>query len=76
VYSPLCDTIPQDAPAHENTLIYVLAHASREAAKKNWGEFFQDPEFQKVAKESEAHGKIVSKMESVYMDPADFSPMK
>jgi hypothetical protein len=68
--------VPQDAPAHENTLIYVLAHASREAAKKNWDEFRNDPEFQQVAKDSEAHGKVVMKVESVFMDPTDFSPMK
>jgi hypothetical protein len=66
--------VPQDSPAHENTLIYVLAHASREAAKKNWDEFFKDPEFLKVAKDSEAQGKIVIKVESVFMDPTDFSP--
>jgi len=68
--------VPQDSPAHENTLIYVIAHASREAAKKNWDGFRSDPEWQKVQKESEANGKIVNKVESVFMDPTDFSPMK
>ena len=68
--------VPQDAPAHENTLIYVIAHASREAAKKNWDEFRNDPEWQKVQKESEANGKIVSKVESVFIDPTDFSPIR
>ena len=62
--------------AIENTLIYVIAHASRDAAKKNWQEFGNDPEWQKVQKDSEANGKIVSKVVSVFMDPADFSPMK
>src|SRR5688572_3463094 len=28
--------IPQDAPSSQNTLIYILAHPSRDAAKKNW----------------------------------------
>jgi hypothetical protein len=68
--------VPQDSPAHEDTLIYIIAHASREAAKKNWDEFRNDPEWQKVQKDSEANGKIVSKVESVFMDPTDFSPMK
>ena len=68
--------VPQDSPAHENTLIYIIAHPSREAAKKNWAEFGKDPEWQKVQKESEANGKIVNKVESVFMDPTDFSPMK
>jgi hypothetical protein len=68
--------VPQDSPAHENTLIYVIAHASRDAAKKNWAEFGKDPEWQKVQKDSEANGKIVIKVESVFMDPTDFSPVK
>jgi hypothetical protein len=68
--------VPQDSPAHENTLIYVIAHASRDAAKKSWDEFRNDPEWQKVQKDSEANGKIVNKVESVFMDAADFSPMK
>jgi len=68
--------VPQDAPASQNTLIYVISHASREAAKKNWAEFVKDPEWQKVQKESEANGKIVAKVDSVYMDATDFSPMK
>ena len=68
--------VPQDAPASQNTLIYVISQASREAAKKNWAEFVKDPEWQKVQKESEANGKIVAKVDSVYMDATDFSPMK
>ena len=65
--------VPQDKP---NTLIYIISHASREAAKQNWDAFRADPEWQKVAKESEADGKIVAKVESVYMDATDYSPMK
>ena len=68
--------VPQDSPTHDNTLIYVIAHPSREAAKKNWEEFGKDPEWQKVQKDSEANGKIVSKVVSVFMDPTDFSPVK
>lgn len=68
--------VPQDAPASENTLIYIISHESREAAKKNWSEFGRDPEWQTVAKASEADGKIVEKVESVYMDPTDYSPIK
>jgi hypothetical protein len=67
---------PQDAPLSQNTLIYIISHQSREAAKKNWDEFRNDPEWQKVSKESEANGRIVSKVESVFMDPTDFSPIK
>jgi|SRR5450759_2832267 hypothetical protein len=68
--------VPQDSPAHQNTLVYVIAHASRDAAVQNWKDFSSDPEWKKVQADSEANGKIVSKVESVFMDPADFSPMQ
>ena len=68
--------VPQDSPQKDNTLIYIIAHESREAAKKNWADFIADPEWQQVAKASEADGKIVEKIESTYMDPADYSPIK
>jgi NIPSNAP len=68
--------VPQDTPLAQNTLIYILAHPSREAAKKNWAEFVGDPEWQKVKAESEAPGKIVSKIDSVYMTATDYSSLK
>ena len=68
--------VPQDPERSKTTLIYILAHPSREAAAKNWKEFPADPEWKKVAADSEANGKIVQKAESVFMDPADFSKLK
>ena len=69
--------IPQDPEKSKTTLIYILMHPSREAAAKNWKEFAADPEWKKVAAESEANGKILARPpESVFMDPADFSKLK
>ena len=67
---------PADAPASENTLIYVLAHPSREAAKKNWDAFRADPERVKVWAETEKDGPINLKVDSVYLNALDFSPIK
>ena len=67
---------PQDAPDSANTLIYVLEHTSREAAKKAWADLAADPEWQKVSTESQVNGRIVSKVVSVFGDPTDYSPMK
>jgi len=67
---------PQDAPQSQNTLIYILEHPSREAAKKNWAEFQADPEWQKVSADSQVNGRIVSKVDSVFMLPTDYSPLK
>src|SRR5947207_13713191 len=30
---------PQDAPMKDNTLIYIISHANRDQAKKNWAAF-------------------------------------
>jgi hypothetical protein len=67
---------PQDNPASANTLIYVISHASREAAKKSWADFLADPEWQKVAEESQKDGKIIERIESVFVDATDYSPLK
>jgi hypothetical protein len=68
--------VPQDAPLAQNTLIYILAHPNREAAKKNWDAFRNDPEWKKAREESEASGKIVNKVESVFMEATDYSKIR
>jgi hypothetical protein len=67
---------PQDDPLKANTLIYILAHPSRDAAAQSWKAFSSDPEWQKVAADSQVDGRIVSRVESVFLDPTDYSPMK
>jgi hypothetical protein len=59
----------------ENKLVYLLAYPSRDAREKSWKEFGADPTWQEVAKESERNGKLVSKVESIFLQPTDFSPM-
>ena len=52
---------PQDAPLKQDTLIYILAHPSREAAAKNWQAFQNDTEWQKVKAASETQGALTTK---------------
>jgi hypothetical protein len=59
-----------------DVLVYILAYPSREAREKSWKDFFADPEWQAAAKKSEENGKLVAKVESVYMTPTDYSPIK
>jgi hypothetical protein len=58
----------------ENKLIYLMAYPSREARAASWKEFSADPDWQAVAKESERDGKLVNKVESVFLIATDFSP--
>ena len=65
-----------DNPRAENTLTYVLAYSSREAAKKSWDAFRADPERLKVWSVTEKDGPINLRVESMYIKPIDFSPIK
>ncbi len=68
--------VPEDPEKSKTTLIYIISHASREQAARNWKDFRNDPEWKKVSAESEANGKIVQHVDSVFMDPTDFSKLK
>ncbi len=65
--------VAKDTP---NTLIYIVAHKSRDAAKASWDAFRTDADWVKARNASEANGKIVDKVTSVFMDPVDFSKLK
>lgn len=58
----------------KNALYYVLAYPSKEARETSWKNFGADPEWKSVRTESEKDGKIVSKVESIFMNATDFSP--
>src|SRR5437773_7912757 len=64
--------MPLDNPDHK--LIYMISFPSREAARKSWREFGSDPEWQAAAKASEANGKLVTKVESIFLKATDYSP--
>jgi hypothetical protein len=67
--------VSENAPASDDAFIWVLAHASREEAKKNWDAMRTDSEMQELVKAEQAD-KLVEKVDSMYMHPTDFSPMK
>lgn len=65
--------LPVDAK-DQDKLYYILEHKSRDAAKASWKAFVDDPEWHQVRDASEAAGKIVSKVDSVYLTTTDYSP--
>jgi hypothetical protein len=67
---------PTDPERKDNTLIYVVSHESQEAADKSWKAFGADPEWHAARDASEKDGKIVMKVERVYMTRTDYSPGK
>jgi hypothetical protein len=67
---------PDKAEDAEKKLIYILAFPSKDAKDKAWKAFQADPEWQKAKTESEKNGKLVDKVESVMMNPTDYSAMR
>jgi hypothetical protein len=60
--------------APEGRVVYVLAYPSREARDADWKAFGADPEWRAVVASSEAGGKLVAKVDSVFMTMTDYSP--
>jgi len=57
-------------------LVYFLAHSSEASAAKSFDAFRNDKKWTKVRDESEKDGKIVDKLESIFMKPLPFSKYK
>lgn len=68
-------TIEND-PSVQPKLLYFLSHKNEAAAKLSWENFRKNPEWIKASTESEVNGKLVEKVEAVYMQGMDFSKLK
>ena len=68
--------IPTEGPEAQNTIVYLLAHESREAARRSWASFGADEGWREVSRASQVDGPIVSEVESVFLRPTDYSPIK
>jgi hypothetical protein len=60
----------------DEVMVYILAYPSKEAADKSWKAFREDPVWIKAKEDSEKSGPIVKKVESVFLSPTDYSPIK
>ena len=58
----------------DNKLVYVLAFPSREARNTSFKDFGADPDWKAAAKASEEKGKLVAKIDSVFLTATNFSP--
>lgn len=58
------------------TLVYILGYPSEEVREASWKAFFNDPVWKKAYAESTKDGKLVKKVDSVYLSPTDYSPIR
>ncbi|MDQ1583563.1 MAG: hypothetical protein QOF36_1617 [Microbacteriaceae bacterium] len=66
---------PTDGEPAENTLVYLVAYETREAATAAWAAFQADPEWIEAKALSEANGPLVTGIESTYLAPTAYSPL-
>ncbi len=67
---------PTDKAKAEEMMVYILAYPSKEAADASWKGFRADPAWNTARDASEKNGKLVKKVESVFLNPTDYSPIK
>src|SRR5262245_57246860 len=60
----------------EEKMVYILAYPSKAAADKSWAAFRKDPDWIKAKDASEKDGPIVARVESVFLNPTDYSAIK
>jgi hypothetical protein len=68
--------IPQDKREAYGDLVYVLGYASADARDAAWNAFRDDPAWQTAKAASEVDGVLVEKLDSVLLNPTDYSPMQ
>ena len=66
--------VPTEGVIEPNTLVYLLRHKSREAARQSWAAFSKDPEWIALKKESEKDGAFVKQHDITFLKLTDFSP--
>ena len=71
-------TPAEGAKGAGHTLIYILAHKSKEAGLASFDAFRQDPEWMKVKAASEVNGSLTlpNGVSSTYMTATDYSPTR
>ena len=62
--------------ATTNRLVYILAYPNAEARQAAWKAFQADPEWQKVKADSEVNGRLVERVDSVFLSATDYSPIE
>jgi hypothetical protein len=67
---------PDKPDEADKTLYYILAYPSKEAREKSWNAFREDPDWVAAKKASETDGPLVEKVDQIYLNPTEFSPIK
>jgi hypothetical protein len=67
---------PDADDSSSGTLVYICVYDSRAAADAAWDNFRDDPEWQRVKAETERDGSLTTSVESLFVEPTDYSPIR
>ena len=67
---------PAEGDKADNTLVYLIAHEDNDSAKASWGAFGSDEEWRKAYADSRKDGALVNHIESQYLIPTNYSPLR
>ncbi|MDA0838053.1 MAG: NIPSNAP family protein [Planctomycetota bacterium] len=67
---------PADGETADNTLVYMLAYPDKASRDKSWKAFLSDPAWTKAFEESRKDGPLVTKVQSQYLNPTEYSMIK
>lgn len=58
----------------KSALVYLLGYPDKAAREKSWKAFRDDPEWKSAYADSTKDGKLIAKVESLFLVPTDYSP--
>jgi len=67
---------PTDEKDSEKRMIYILAHKDKAAADASWKGFREDKDWITARDASEKDGKLVAKIDVIWMKGTEYSPLK
>ncbi len=67
-------SVAAEPPKSATTFVYILAHESLDGAKASWAKFRDDPEWKQLYASAESTGPL--KVDSIFVNPTEFSPLK
>lgn len=66
--------VPTEGEAAAKTLVYLMQYPSLEARAASWKSFLSDPDWKAAYAASTADGKLVAKVDSVFLKTTEWSP--
>ena len=66
--------VPTEGAGAENTLVYLMQYPSLEARAASWKAFLSDPDWKAAYAASTADGKLVARVDSVFLKTTEWSP--